>query len=66
MFLNEKEIREMVGVCRATIWRWERAGIFPKRRQLGPRRVAWLRSEIEKWAKTRETVDDSVPEVTEK
>jgi len=33
--------------------RLERKGLFPKRLQLSPGRVGWLRSEIESWISAR-------------
>ena len=47
--LNEAEVVKMVGVSRVTIYTWERDGRFPRRRQLGPKRVGWLLSDILNW-----------------
>ena len=35
------------GVSAPTIWRWEKAGIFPKRKRLGPNTVAWDNDELD-------------------
>lgn len=32
----------------------EKKGQFPKRRQLGPRRVGWVEAEIDAWLASRE------------
>jgi predicted DNA-binding transcriptional regulator AlpA len=40
---------EFTGMCYTTIYTLEKAGKFPKRRQLSPGRVAWLRSEVAAW-----------------
>jgi len=55
-FYNMKTVCEMTSVSRGTIWRWEKSGDFPKRVQIGPRRVAHKASDIEKWFETRVVV----------
>ncbi len=52
--LRFPQLKAMVGLSRATIWRLERLGQFPKRRQISPRTVAWLREEVDDWIKQRE------------
>ena len=47
--LREKQVTEMVGLSRVTIWRMERAGKFPQRVQLGDRAVGWIAEEINFW-----------------
>jgi len=47
--LNTKQITEATGLSAVTIWRKEKAGEFPVRRQLGSRRVGWLTREIDEW-----------------
>lgn len=51
--LSEKEICGLVGVDRSTIRRWERAGQFPKRMNLGPGRIGWAEEEFQEWRDTR-------------
>ncbi len=55
-FLRIDELIGKVGLSRPTIWRLERAGEFPKRRQLGKNSVAWLEEEVEEWMREREVV----------
>lgn len=43
------ELAERLGISRVTIWRWERAGRLPPKRQIGPNVVGWLQSEIDEW-----------------
>ena len=52
-FLGKKTVFDMVGLSDTTIWRMERKGDFPKRKQLSVNRVAWLQSEIEEWMSNR-------------
>ena len=52
-FLNERQMTSLIGVHRATLRRWEAAGIFPKRKKLGPGRIGWSEDAYKKWAQTR-------------
>ncbi len=54
--LSRDEVVEMTGISSATIWRMERRGDFPSRRQLTEGRVGWLDSEVEEWLETRPVV----------
>jgi prophage regulatory protein len=47
------EVIEMTGLSRATIYRYEDAGEFPKRRRTGPNSVRWLDEDVIKWMKSR-------------
>ncbi len=47
--LTKKAVRDRVCYSFAHIDRLERQGLFPKRVKLGPNRVGWLESEIDKW-----------------
>lgn len=49
-------VRDTVGLSRTSIWRFEKKGLFPKRRQLGANSVGWMSSEIEQWVVTRKQV----------
>jgi prophage regulatory protein len=43
----------VTGASRSSIYSWVQQDIFPKPRKLGPRRVGWVRSEVEAWIKSR-------------
>lgn len=58
-FLRWRQVFEMTGLSRMTIWRMEKKNLFPSRRQLGPRKVGWLEEEVLEWVNTRPAV---VPE----
>lgn len=47
-------VEERTGVHRQTIWRWYRAGAFPRPHYLGSERV-WFEDEIEAWEQRRMT-----------
>lgn len=53
-YLTRKQLPAIVGISAVTIWRLERDGKFPKRRQLSAGRVGWLASEVEEWMQGRE------------
>ncbi len=52
-FVREVECKRITGLSRSTRWRLERAGVFPKRRQISANAVAWLESEIQEWLRAR-------------
>ncbi len=52
-FIREHECLAITGLSRATRWRMEREGKFPKRKQISKNGVAWLLSEITVWMQTR-------------
>lgn len=52
-FMGELEVLELVGVARSTLRAWEKSGAFPRRRQVGPARIAWLESDVMRWIESR-------------
>ena len=52
------EVSSRVGLSRATIWRLEREGKFPRRRRISGNAVAWLNTEIDDWMSSREGASD--------
>lgn len=52
-FIREPECKHITGLSRTTRWRLERAGQFPKRRQISPGLIAWLASEVQEWLRDR-------------
>ena len=55
-FITVKQVMDMTGLSRTTIWRLEKDGEFPKRRQLGIRRIGWIESEVLDWMESRSQV----------
>lgn len=51
--LRRKQVAALLNVSLATLWRWSKAGDFPRPVQLGPRSVGVLRSDLEAWIATR-------------
>lgn len=54
--IRRPEINEITGLSVSTIYRLEKSGGFPKRRQISNKSVAWVLSEIEEWIKSRAPV----------
>lgn len=48
-----REVAGCIGLSRATIWRLQREGRFPKQRRLSSNAVGWLAEEVEEWIRTR-------------
>jgi len=51
--LSKRQVKEMVLYSPQHIARLEKAGLFPKRVQLGPNRVGWVEREILDWLEER-------------
>lgn len=52
-YLRLPQVLVRVGVSWVTLYRWEKKGIFPKRRLLGERAVGWRENEIDEWCANR-------------
>ena len=55
-YLRQREILQLVGVSRPTLWDWRRKGLFPQPRRLGPNTIGWLESEVQEWLSSRPAV----------
>jgi len=42
-----KEVKEVTGLSKTTIYRFEKEGRFPKRVSLGSRSVGWFEDDVE-------------------
>ncbi|MEM7481068.1 MAG: AlpA family phage regulatory protein [Acidobacteriota bacterium] len=51
--LRTKDVLDRLNISRATLWRWERAGLVPARRRIGPNIVGWLAEEIDEFIESR-------------
>lgn len=54
-FIRIHELQNLTGKSRSSIWRDERAGLFPRRKKIGKSSVAWLESEIRAWIESRQS-----------
>lgn len=48
-FLRIKTVTDLIGVSRATLYRWMADGHFPKAVRLGPNTVGWYEEDIRTW-----------------
>lgn len=46
-------VKAKTGLSRSTIYAYIATGLFPVQRRLGPRRVAWLSTEVNAWIISR-------------
>ena len=51
--LKSREVTELTGLCRATIYRYILNQQFPRQIILGPRRVGWVEEEVIDWIRLR-------------
>jgi len=51
--LSKRQVKELVLYSPQHVARLEKAGLFPKRVQLGPNRVGWVESEVLDWLEER-------------
>ena len=56
--LRTRDVADVTGLSRVTIWRLERAGDFPERIRLGQNSVGWFQDEIEAWLTNRRQSND--------
>lgn len=59
--LTRAQVKERTGLGSTTLWRFEREGRFPPRRQIGPGRVGWLESEVAAWMERLPAVESEAP-----
>jgi len=52
-FFREAELRKSLGISHSTIWRWVRAGRFPKPVRIGQAAIAWPADEILRWIESK-------------
>ena len=52
-FLTIKEVSKLLGISVSTINRLIKSGKFPNKKQLSPRRFAFMKKEIDEWIKQK-------------
>jgi prophage regulatory protein len=48
-----KQVMDVTGLARSTIYKYIADGVFPKNISLGGRSVGWLESEIQDWIRAK-------------
>jgi len=51
-YITIKDVAERLRICRASIYSWAKAGMFPQPKKFGSS-SRWSLLEIEEWVKTR-------------
>jgi prophage regulatory protein len=59
-FLRIKQVCSLLGYSRTTLYTAIKAGRFVQPRQLGPRAVGFLESEVNEWIRSRPVADPSI------
>jgi prophage regulatory protein len=54
--LRLREVIALTSLSRMSIYRYERAGNFPRRRRLGSNSVGWLDEDVFEWMRTRPAI----------
>lgn len=60
-FLRLRDLQRRVPLSRATFWRLERRGEFPRRRKITSGTVAWVESEVTQWLARRAQIQKDAP-----
>ena len=64
IFVRWPQVERATGLSRSTIWRLEKSGAFPARRQLSANAVGWLEADIDDWVKSRQQAPAARPLIT--
>lgn len=62
-FLSFKEVQQLTGLSRSTIYRQVRRGDFPRPRTISERKVGFLETDLERWFKERGFAPTAVDEI---
>ncbi len=49
LVISFPEVAKLIGVSIPTLYRWHKAGNFPKPIRLGPARVGFIASDVDAW-----------------
>ncbi len=53
-FIPLREVIRMTSLSKPVLYRMMQTGAFPRQVPLSPRRVAWIRGEVEAWQRAKE------------
>ena len=59
-FLRRSEVAECLHISETTLWRWVKAGIFPKPLRIGPNTVGFLDADVRAWLDAKKTPEQGV------
>ena len=52
-YISKSEVANILQCSVSTIDRYRRLGNFPSHRQIGPRSIVWLKSEVLNWVESK-------------
>lgn len=52
-FMSSSDVKRLIGISQATLYKWIGDGYFPKSVQLGASRVGWIPAEVRAWMAAR-------------
>lgn len=53
--LRDRQVAEMIGLSRASVWRMARNGHFPEPVRIAERSTRWLERDVNAWIEARAT-----------
>lgn len=53
--LRLKQVRDLTGLCRSSIYQLQAQKRFPKSVKIGPRAVGWVESAVQRWVEEKVT-----------
>lgn len=59
-FIRPKELCKMLGISIPTLYRWDKKGILPPKREIGPNTVGYRSDEIQEFIENRPEVKKEV------
>lgn len=62
LIYRKKVLLEKFGISETTLRRWMKDEGFPRPRQLGPRAVGWVSSQVAAWLDTRPVALSNAPD----
>jgi len=58
--LRRKQVEELTGLSRSTLYKFIKEGLFPQPISLGSRAVGWIGSEVDQWISKRIEISRSL------
>jgi prophage regulatory protein len=55
-----KDVLQITGLSRTTLWRWAKSGCFPAHIKLGNRNIGWVSTDIDEWIESLSKVVEGV------
>lgn len=63
--LRRKDLMSLLKVSRTTVWRWERDGVLPPIRTIGPGVEGWLESDLDHYLESLPFANEAERDATD-